>query len=24
VVYSPDEIDAESPRWAKIYEELFR
>jgi iron(III) transport system substrate-binding protein len=24
VVYSPDEIDAESPRWAKVYEELFR
>jgi ABC-type Fe3+ transport system substrate-binding protein len=24
VVYSPDEIDTESVRWAKIYEELFR
>jgi iron(III) transport system substrate-binding protein len=24
VVYSPEEIDAESVRWAKIYEELFR
>jgi iron(III) transport system substrate-binding protein len=24
VVYSPEEIDAESFRWAKIYEELFR
>jgi len=24
VVYSPDEVDSESPRWAKIYEELFR
>jgi ABC-type Fe3+ transport system substrate-binding protein len=24
VVYSPEEIDGESPRWAKIYEELFR
>jgi ABC-type Fe3+ transport system substrate-binding protein len=24
VVYSPDEIDTESVRWAKIYEDLFR
>jgi ABC-type Fe3+ transport system substrate-binding protein len=24
VVYNPEEIDAESPRWAKIYEDVFR